>query len=296
MEDQHLRYLVSNQHDIKWGMTVNSVGYQSIQPGESYPPHQHPTRYLFDTRRGRILNEYQLLYITKGAGAFRSAATVCNEKIPVKEGDMFLLFPDQWHSYQPDSRTGWDEYWIGFQGQIIDHWKQEGFISADRPVFHVGLREDLAEQYRCALEFAYAKEASYQQVLCGIVGRLLSLAIFYDRNHNFASAKVDDTVMKARIIISENIMTITPEEVAGRLAMSYSKFRKVFKEYTGFPPGQYIQEIRINRAKEMLTNSSVSIKEIALELGYENQDYFFTAFRRRTGMRPSEYRGLTRGR
>jgi YesN/AraC family two-component response regulator len=48
-------------------------------------------------------------------------------------------------------------------------------------------------------------------------------------------------------------------------------------------------------AKEFLTNTSRSIKEIAFELGYENKDYFFTAFKKVAGMTPTEYRKLTQG-
>ncbi|WP_414739302.1 helix-turn-helix domain-containing protein [Macrococcoides canis] len=95
--------------------------------------------------------------------------------------------------------------------------------------------------------------------------------------------------------IHEDITTITPEKLAELVCMSYSKFRKIFKEYTGFAPSQYIQEVRINMAKEALTNSSKSIKEIALELGYENKDYFFTVFKKVTGMTPVNYRKHTQG-
>ena len=45
----------------------------------------------------------------------------------------------------------------------------------------------------------------------------------------------------------------------------------------------------------MLTNTSRSIKEIAFELGYENKDYFFTVFRKATGMTPTSYRRYTQG-
>ena len=68
------------------------------------------------------------------------------------------------------------------------------------------------------------------------------------------------------IAVYENVSTITPEKLAEITCMSYSKFRKIFKEYTGFAPSQYIQEVRINMAKELLTNTSKSIKEIAFEL------------------------------
>jgi AraC-like DNA-binding protein len=77
--------------------------------------------------------------------------------------------------------------------------------------------------------------------------------------------------------------------------MGYSNFRRIFKEYTGFPPAKYIQEVRIGKAKEALTNSSKPVKQIAYEMGYENEDYFFTVFRRVTGMTPVRYRALTQG-
>ena len=77
--------------------------------------------------------------------------------------------------------------------------------------------------------------------------------------------------------------------------MSYSRFRKIFKEYTGFAPSQYIREVRLNMAKEMLTNTCKSIKEIAFELGYENKDYFFSVFRKFTGTTPISYRRHTQG-
>lgn len=57
----HLKYLAISQTDLKWGMTINSVGFQNIAAHMSYPPNNHPSRYLFSTDNGRVLNEYQLL-------------------------------------------------------------------------------------------------------------------------------------------------------------------------------------------------------------------------------------------
>ena len=53
--------------------------------------------------------------------------------------------------------------------------------------------------------------------------------------------------------------------------------------------------MRIGKVKEALTNSSVPVKQVAFSMGYENEDYFFTAFRRLTGMTPVEYRAFTQG-
>ena len=105
----HRRYLTVSPTDQMWSLHVTSVGHQTIAPEENYPPQDPPTRYLFDTKNGRILNEYQLLYIAKGKGVFSSKSSGMWQ---VKEGYMFLLFPGEWHTYRPDESTGWNEYWI----------------------------------------------------------------------------------------------------------------------------------------------------------------------------------------
>ncbi len=286
------KYLTINPADTAWGLAINSVGHQSIAENQVYPPQEHPMRYLFNTQNGRILNEYQLLYITKGKGMFSSKSSGIWQ---LKEGYMFLLFPGEWHTYMPEESTGWNEYWIGFNGKIMDEWMRNGFFSKENPVFNVGLNEEIIALYKRAIIIADAQEANYQQALSGIACNLVSMALYLSRNKDFSKSNIAEQINNAKVAVHENISSITPEKLAEITYMSYSKFRKIFKEYTGFSPSQYIQEVRINMAKEILTNTSRSIKEIAFELGYENKDYFFTVFRKATGMTPTSYRRYTQG-
>ena len=286
------KYLTINPSDQKWGLTTHSVGHQVISENEAYPPQVHPTRYLFNIENGRILNEYQLLYITKGRGMFSSESSGRSQ---VKEGYMFLLFPGEWHTYRPDPETGWNEYWIGFDGRIMDEWVKDGFFRKESPVFNIGLNEEIIALYKRAIIIAEAQEANYQQALSGLACNLVSMALYLSRNRDFNKSDVASQMNQAKIAVHENISAITPEELARITCMSYSKFRKIFKEYTGFAPSQYIQEVRITMAKELLTNTSKSIKEIAIELGYENKDYFFTVFKKVTGNTPITYRRHTQG-
>ena len=288
----HLKYLAVNKADLLWGLAVHSVGFQSIAPGEPYPPTGHPSRYLFSEERGRILQEYQLLYITEGRGYFRSATT--GHKVPLSRGSMFLLFPGEWHTYCPDPATGWNEFWIGFDGALIDRWVENGFFSAERPVFSVGLHEDLVNLYNEAIQAAADQESGFQQRLLGIVNHLLGLSIYYERKETFS--EVADLIGRAKIFIAEKHNTVTPEDVADYLCIGYSKFRKLFKEYTGFSPARYIQEVRLTKVKEALTNTNTPVKQIAWDMEFDNFDYFCTAFRRLTGMTPTQYRKMTQGR
>ncbi|NDV93977.1 AraC family transcriptional regulator [Dysgonomonas sp. 521] len=291
----HLKYLIVNETDLSWGLTINSVGYQSITSQESYPPQNHPTRYLFSTEKGRILDEYQLLYITRGKGDFVSSSTNKNSMQPIKEGNMFLLFPGEWHNYMPDKRTGWDEYWIGFKGINIDNLVDFGFFNKQKVIFNIGMNSKIVELYKQAIQYAIEQKSGFQQILAGIVTHLLGLAYSIDKNSVFENSELANQINKAKVIILENFKEIKPKEVADNLNMSYSNFRKIFKEYTGFAPLQYIQELKVQKSKELLTNTTISIKEIAFLMGFENQEYFFTSFKKKTGITPLEYRKFTQG-
>ncbi len=62
------KYLIVNDMDRKFGLWVNTVGYQSIPPDSPYPLKEHPSGYFsLMQEKGRVLREYQLVYITKGA-------------------------------------------------------------------------------------------------------------------------------------------------------------------------------------------------------------------------------------
>ena len=291
-EDIHLKYLAVNKNDLLWGLAVNSTGFQDVGRGKPYPPTGHPSRYLFSEERGRILNEYQVLYITEGQGVFRSASL--SAPVHITSGTMFVLFPGEWHTYRPDPSTGWKEYWIGFEGPLAHDIAEKGFISPERPVFRLGLHDEIVNLYEEAIQVASDQASGFQQRLMGIVVHLMGLAVYYNRQQVFS--QVGDLINRAKIIISRQYDTIRPEDVARLLSMGYSNFRKVFKEYTGFSPAKYIQDVRFARVKEILTNSTLPVKQIAYDNGFENYDYFFTAFRRITGMTPLAYRELTQGR
>lgn len=287
----HIKYLIVNEADALWGLIVNSVGYQRIEPGEEYPPGNHPTRYLFNVEKGRVLNEYQLLYITRGKGTFVSSG---QKRVEVKEGNMFLLFPGEWHSYKPDIGTGWDEYWIGFTGVNIDERVKNGFFSKQHPIFNIGMNDDLVRQYKNAIETAKEQGPGYQQVLAGIVNYLLGNAYSINKCASFGNKELSNRINKAKVIIREAFQeNITPEQVAGQVNMSYSWFRRLFKEYTGLSPAQYIMELRVQKCKELLTNTTLTNKEIAFDCGFDNTDYFCTVFKKKTNLTPHQYRNMT---
>ena len=290
MAIQHSKYMLASERDQLWGLTVTTIGYEEIAEGDSYPTRGHADGYYFDLAKGRILPEYQLLYIVEGEGVFHSR-TVPEARL--SECDFFLLFPGEWHSYHPTGPRGWKKYWIGFRGNNMDDRVRAGFLSPTKPIYHVGFSDSIVRLYHQAYDQAIEEAAYSQQVMAGIVNLLIGLMYSKERNMELKNRNQShvDLINRARLRIREELeSSLTIQQVAEDLGMSYSNFRKLFKEHTGLSPATYQQDLRLQRAKEMLTTTDMSIKEIAYRLNFESPDYFSSKFKIKTGRKPSDLR------
>lgn len=287
------RYITSIEKESPWNLNVNTVGFEAIPAHSSYPTTGHPHGYYFDFEKGRVLQEFQLVYITQGEGVFASRLKT---ESTVNEGSLFLLFPGEWHTYKPNESTGWESYWVGFTGRFAQELFNDKPGYATSPVLNIGYDEEIVSLYKKILEISSNERPGYQNLLSGIVIHLLSYILYRDKNKNLNDKEVLSKIDKARLIIRERLdSTIYPEEIAASLNMSYTWFRRMFKKYTGLAPAQYIAQLKTQKAKEMLTTSNKTIKEIAFDLGFESIDYFSTQFRKQTGQTPTQFRAMGQG-
>lgn len=283
-----IKYLTVNEDDINWGLTVTTVGYQSVSPDSRYPSKDHPSRYWFHPDTGRVLQEYQLIYITRGQGYFSSGEL---ENAAVGEGTILLLFPNEWHSYRPKTESGWDTYWIGFKGAVADQLIRHHFFSQQAPLHPVGFNEPLLDLFKQVIALAREERAGFQQAISGIAMHMLGAVYFTTKNNQFQDKEMVTKIEKARWLMREHPDgTISPEDLAKRLNMGYSWFRRMFKQYTGLSPTQYQQQIRLQQAKDLLVSSGKTIKEIAYELNFESANYFTAFFKQKAGFTPAVFR------
>jgi AraC-like DNA-binding protein len=281
-----VRYMTSTEDNL-WNTKMNTIGFESIPAHASYPSTGHPPEYSFSFERGRVLYEFQLLYITKGSGQFASQhIQLCN----IPEGTAFLLKPGEWHTYRPNESSGWECYWVGFSGSVTKN------LETENSLIHIGYDEEMVGLYRKILDISSSEKPGYQQLLSGILIHLLAYLFYRELDKNWKDKVVLTKIDKARLIIREKVnTTIYPEELAASLNMSYTWFRRMFRQYTGLAPAQYIVQLKIQKAKEMLSITTKTIKEIALELGYESIDYFSTQFKKQTSQTPTQFRSLCQG-
>jgi AraC-like DNA-binding protein len=280
------KYLFSSKLEQDWGFYITTAGYAKIDINQKYPlNNEHPESHKFSWNKGRVLDGYYIVFISKGEGVFESATTAPQS---IKEGTCFLLFPGIWHRYKPNQQSGWEEYWIGFNGSYPDTLMQN--FSTHLPVVTTGRNDQLLNLFQGLLEQVKQETPGYHQVITGIALQILGIiqaSITYSYLYNSSTRLIDEAkfLLREGIEKQENIV-----DIVGKLPVSYSKLRKDFKSVTGKSPNQYQLGLKLNKAKNLLSVSHLSINEIADQTGFESVSYFSRIFKAKIGLSPSAFR------
>ena len=268
-------------------MYINVAGYANITGDSSYPPKGHPLNYEFSWEKGRILHEYQINYITEGEGIIETY----QNSYPIKKGSIIIIKPGLWHRYKPIEKIGWQENYIGFNGNIAQSLLNLPFFSSEAPVIQIGYHESIIKSFFEVFNLIRDEKPGYHEICSGLVIAILGKIISIKKNENFVNKTIEHSIQNACIIIRNNLTSnLNVEELASDLNISYSLFRKVFKKYIGLSPAQYHLSLRIQQAQYMLANSDLSVKEISFSLGFCSIYYFSKLFKEKIKMTPGIYR------
>ena len=125
--------------------------------------------------------------------------------------------------------------------------------------------------------------------------KLAEILFLHDRHQNEDSYMYDE-LLNIKKYINENISNtnISIEELASLSGYSYHYFRHIFQQQTGLSPKRYIINLRIEYAKNLLTNSPSSISYIAQYCGFSSSSQFDITFRKHTGISPTQYRKMNK--
>lgn len=271
-----------------WGFEIMSIGHHVHKPYQLYPDHDHPEPYLFDWASGRVLNEYQLMYVASGTGVFESEALGI---VAVKPGSVFLIEPGIWHRYQPTFESGWEEYWIGFRGHYPEYlMKQKCFNTCDL-MTNIGLNSEFVMVFGRLFESLKSNRLPISRVFsCGAM-QLLAIAYSASLMNNKQQNRKEDIVNSLKLKIQEQWSEqIQMKNLAKQYHVSYTWLRRSFKELSGISPGQYHLNLKLEKACQMLVTTDMTISEIAFTTGFVTEFHFSRIFKKKMNITPSKYR------
>jgi len=292
VQDSFLHYLPYSEEDEKLGMLCTTAGSVNVKPGTEYPPQKndHPAPFRTVTE-GRVLPEFQIVYITSGEGIF----SCDGETYQVKPGCVMLVLPGLKHSYKPLFETGWQEYWVGFKGVYFSRLLEEGRLSAEHVFFETGLHNSLISIFSQIFDEVRNQRPLYQLKTCALIMSLVAEVLTRERRKEQPNY-FEKIVAKAKYMMESNVYgAINLPAISEQLGISTSRLNEVFKTYTSMTPYQYYIHIKIHKAESLLELEDISVKEAAYRMGFEDQYYFSRLFKNKTGVSPSDWKKYITG-
>ncbi len=267
------------------------VGYDSIQKPIELPSHLH--------------SGFEIVFLEKGDTVFELGD---NKRIYVRGGNFSIIHPGTLHKGEWEIIKPCTLFWIVYDlkagmadnevlGQKLLKKIDTAFRNAGNMVFPGN--EHLRKQFRMLFDVMvrYTADRKDETAITSIRLQLLQILVsLYETlthqlpgiNDNHLPIEEIETYIHSKI--DEKIEV---HELAEICLLSVSVFQYRFKIQTGLSPGDYINRIRVEKAKQMLSNPGWSITELALDLGFSSSQYFSTIFKKYTGMTPSIFRKKT---
>ncbi len=234
--------------------------------------------------RPRILPSFAVVLVERGSGWL---VTEQAGRIAFDAPALFWLFAHRRHAYGPDS-GGWDERWALFDGAMVQDFIRLRLMSEEAPL--VQLR-DLGAMQRLfgmlhteMLDDTALGQASAAATLHRIVIRAARQANTPERRSEDVDTKIVEDLRHRAL---ENLDLAA---FAAGHRMSPATLRRKFLAATGLSPKAYQLRLRIDRAKELLTTTELSVEAISLDVGVEDAFYFTRLFRDREDCSPTEFR------
>lgn len=245
-------------------------------------------------------DKLELLYCVKG----ELKITLFSENIVLNEGDFIYISPNIPHA--TFSNTDYNEHiCIKFANRIIHVPSSRHILSEE---YYISLLKDYeyfnvkneSRKYIHELFFYAYKNFSHDDYFKRLALRaniMLIMSYIFKHSENFSiintTPKSLNDFSGVFEYIDSNFATITLDEAAKYCSMSYSYFSRVFKVEAGISFSNYIIKKKINQSLELLSNTNMTLNDIALECGFSNLSHFIKCFNAEMGITPKKFRTIS---
>lgn len=237
-------------------------------------------------------NGFHVHFILSGSGYLQIQG---GEPIHLSRGQIFLVRPDILTAYWPDDDAPWAYSWVTFEGKKAFHYMEKAGFPDGVYIRDSILRPEeyaaLVDQLLAAPELTFANELKRTGILFSILALLIDSYIsrtYGSVEHYDYSPKV--YVAHAVDYIHHNYSSLTINDLARYIGINRSYLTSIFKKSLGMSPQDYLVKYRLDEGARLLSETDISIKEIACQIGYENPLTFSKIFKARIGVSPQSYR------
>ena len=236
-----------------------------------------------------IIDHYKLFFTMDGFGTLE----IGTQSFEIPPGTGFVIPPNVVASYKPHIEGQWQYFWITFSGKNADIYLNRANLSKEQPVFSIEDTEGFQTHFR-DLFHSISHSKSMDLKALSAFYRLMSMII----DGNAVEYKNDDHITQQDYYLNQGIEFIQTnytrhlqiEEIANYVSVDRKYLYQIFKNKLKQSPKQYLIDLRMKRAIDLLKSSDISIRQVANSIGYSDPFLFSKMFKKKTGLSPTDYR------
>ena len=227
-------------------------------------------------------SQLEMVFLKKG----RTRAYSSSREILVEEGDFFISFPNSIHAFEDEGEVEAIIFFL--PDNLFPEYK--AFFDEHSPAISVakGVDEKAVELVLTSLKYEGDKfeDEIKRALVSALMGMVLENITILEK-----TGKDADSVQAVLSYLYQNYKkSITLDTVSNELFISKSRLSHIFSEKIGIPFRDFLNEMRLKDAEDMLTLTNMTITEIALQSGFDTTRTFNRAFKKKFSLSPVEYR------
>lgn len=227
--------------------------------------------------------DFFLLYMTEG----HLTVYFDKETFTLKPGMVLVYYPNTPYHQHFDGKGTISYYWIHFTGSHATE-LMERFQLTNKKILNIGVHSQIINLFQKVATEIMCREPDFVFATATYLQQILVTIKRFENPTASISAK---KLKKSLEMLHNNYNKIlSVHELAELEGLSDSRYRVLFRNVTGISPKQYLTDIRIRHACELLCQTTLKVSQIAPMVGYDDLLYFDRIFKKATNMTPTQYR------
>lgn len=261
------------ESDTKLPIYLTSIGHWDNQE-----PIDRPTGYP----------AFQWLQVVSGSGEL----VVGEQKLPVRAGQGFCLFPNEAHRYYA-LQEPWEIYWISFDGFLCEELLKQAGINQSG-VYSTADHEMIITHMKNIYAMAQSRN-SFLGLECSKLVYMLLLdliKVVFVSSHSIEQHYVKLKPV-LRYVEEQHSGLITIKDMAKCIDVTPQYLCLLFKKTMKMRPMEYVNRVRINHSKGlMFKERDIKMLDIAQRVGFDSPSYFSSVFKRLEGLSPEQFKKI----
>ncbi len=212
-------------------------------------------------------------------------------KHSIREGQTFLIYPNEECVYRADEKDPWKYMWVGFHGYLAEEFMLNAGFTKELPVQtlqNIGVVERIMNFMLEQVELTHVNELQRMSALYAILAEL-SKGKEEVKTHG-SEQEYDYVRMAIDIMTSSYNKNIKVSDLADMIGLNRSYLTTLFKKEMKMSPQEFLIQFRMEKACSLLRTTKSPITSIAESIGYRDGLTFSKAFKREYGVSPAEFR------